>query len=174
MKKSTEQNVKSNMKLIADRVKSFVNVKEPGGKSGSNEAVTNELLCAKAGEPDLSAVNPNNLTTIPTEEESEVTRMIKDNNEHPIKEESFEEMKFPEVQKQTIGVLEVGGSGAKRFQESPSKDQSVVKKLKYESPLDFLRLPKNKYERGENRNLKIHKLHNFHEKSLSWKLAEFG
>ena len=157
MKKSSDQNVKSNMKLIADRVKSLVVVKEPveavlQSEGEKVEAVTNESLCAKDIQPNPSAVIKDNSDSTSVqnaddeiEEQSEVSRMLKENAENPVVEDELPgEMNFPEIKKPTKDVLEVGGT--KRLLETSSKDQNVEKKLKYESPLDFLRVPKNKYE----------------------------
>lgn len=173
---SSDPNVKSNMKLIADRVRSFVDVREPDIRTISDEAVTNESPCAKDIEPIASAIAQNNLQTIPVgggvEEESEVSKMIKENDEHPAREDVVpEELNFPEVQKQTKGVLEVGRSGVRRC-SGDTNNQNVQKKIKYESPLEFLRLPKNKYE--SSRVIQKLQIHNFHENPeiLSWKFTK--
>lgn len=128
MKTSNDANVKSSMKLIAERVKTFVSVtaKEPEIKN-----VTVEQSSAK----DSSSSVEIQKTQIVDEEESEVTRMINETSEISAPEEPPMEMEFPEIQKSRTGILDEAKQGQSR---------NVEKKLKYESPLDFLRLPKNK------------------------------
>lgn len=180
MKASNDQNVKSNMKLIAERVKSFVAIKEavaevvavneattqaevsepPAAAQSSNniinegakkdETVARTDSCAKEMQPNSSAVTQDNpeISSVveEPEEESEVSKMIKENDERPaVEEEAPTEIKFPEIQKPMKGVLEVSKVCTKHQMQNPAKDQNVVKKIKYESPLEFLRLPKNKY-----------------------------
>lgn len=103
------------------------------------------------------------------EEESAVMKMIKENSINPVAEADVpSEIAFPDVQKKIKGILE---DEATRREETSTSGiyKRVEKKIKkYESPLEFLRLPKNKYDASKVKsNFKIT------HKKLSWRFKNF-
>lgn len=158
MKSFTDQHVKNVIKLMIERVGSFVTpMKEDSMSSGeqpvdakSSEAFATEI-CAKEEEQCSKAVEilplSKNTSIDKKEDESEVLRMIHEDLPKNDEEDFPLENRFPETQKQiTIVLGDEAMKRPKRMKESSSSDNTAVKKLKYESPLEFLRLPKNKYD----------------------------
>lgn len=160
---SSDQNVKNSMKIIAERVKGFVADRQLAEEKRkeqetvaqaaveSKETAISDQTCAKSS-PDIvqpseaeTEIEPKPETVIEEEEESEVLKMIKENEAKPVAVEPPVELLFPEIQKQSKPVLDGVGNSTKRPQAGASEETNVVKKLKYESPLEFLRLPLNKY-----------------------------
>jgi hypothetical protein len=133
-----EANVKATVKTIVDRMRSFVTaeiVKE--AKEIAEDSLENvkEPLEIPKDPPQIPKEPPK--LTENDEDDSEVMKMIKEDSENPPKKiEAPENIAFPDIQKRIKGVLESAG-------ETSSE---VEKKLKYESPLEFLRVPKNKYD----------------------------
>lgn len=142
VKASSDANFKLSVKAIADRVRSFVTIPKPA------EEVVGEQPSAKdeqsSSAPQNTPTNTDEKTQSPDEEESAVMKMIKEDSDNPAKEiEAPIDIEFPDIQKKMKGILD---EGSKRTETTTSgTEQSVEKKIKYESPLDFLRLPKNKY-----------------------------
>lgn len=178
--------MKNNLKLIADRVKTFVPAVvqsvEPAVEQVA-QAVSDvkKVDCAnpidkgraEIDEKDKAAVHSTNekleasencgpVTSEATdnqrtdqilsssrdnlnedvEEDSEVSRMIREISESQEQvEKPLVEIEFPEFTSR--GTKEILDGSAKRSNESA--EENIGKKLKYESPLEFLRLPKNKY-----------------------------
>lgn len=127
--KFSDASVKTVIKTIVEKMKSYVTVVEE--QSANDEHKSDQPAAEKEEDPKTSPEND--------EEESEVMKMIKEDSENPSNEiEVPEKLEFPDIQKKIRGVLEEAGES--------SSDQHVEKKLKYESPLDFLRVQKNKYE----------------------------
>lgn len=119
---------------------------------------TVETSSAKETLSEISAVNTKESDEIPAEqkllekeaedkgdEDSEVSKMIKESSESFHDELDVPVEETPEFQKQTKLTLD-GNVDSKRLMPPPKKGIHVEKKLKYESPLEFLRLPKNKYD----------------------------
>ena len=152
VKASSDQTVKNNMKLIAERVNSFVSTKaivktkEIPSSVEIEKHFNDQATCAKefpsSAVKEIASDIGVNQMSIEDEEESEVSKMLKQESERSVVDEEVEELKVPDIQKQVKGVLD---HVMKRPMASPDKAQNVVKKLKYESPLEFMRLPKNKY-----------------------------
>lgn len=147
---SADQHVKNSMKIIAERVRGFIPTpilveEKPETVTSidtkTEAAAMSDQICAKSS----SKTNEGSSSSAAQEEDdSEVLRMIKEDEAKPVADEPPVEMKFPEIQKQTKAVLD-GAAGVKRAQLGQTEEQNVEKKLRYESPLEFLRLPKNKY-----------------------------
>lgn len=148
LKATKDQKVKDYIRLIADRVKNLSTVKGtiPQSKiiSPPLPPIDNNAELSANQEVVVNSINvPESVVTHVgfIEEESEVMKMLRENSENSTStcEEAMEEVEFPNIQNSTLkGRILEGGS---------SESAIVGKKLKYESPLEFLRLPKsNKYE----------------------------
>lgn len=178
--------MKNNLKLIADRVKTFIPAKvqsvepvveqvtqavsdvqkvdcanpiqegraeisdndkaaahstsEKLEASQNSGPVTSEALDNQTTDQILSSSRDNLNEDV--EEDSEVSRMIREISEGLDQiEKPPVEIEFPEFFSR--GTKEILDGSAKRSNESA--EENIGKKLKYESPLEFLRLPKNKY-----------------------------
>jgi hypothetical protein len=143
IKSSNDQNVKNSMKTIAERVKSYLKEEEIKVSTCAKETETStEQESSKEEKQKTQSENSN-------EEESEVSKMIKETSMQPETPESPLKIDFPEIQKPTKLILDgiAKGKQSRKMTESSTSDENVKKKLKYESPLEFLRLPKNKYEK---------------------------
>lgn len=190
IKASIDLNVKNNIKLLADRVKTFIPevVKTAEPAKVSNHVVDGSQILRTAEIANLTkapaietAENLNKAVSIePTaiesnikapetsenpliakdsctatqnlssdkyehgeiDEDSAVSRMIRETSEsHEQVEEAPVEIAYPEIN---------GSTKRTRVMESREQfaaaDETMEKKLKYESPLEFLRMPKNKYD----------------------------
>lgn len=151
LKATKDQKVKDYLRLIADRVKSLA------VPSAQPKVVSSPLLPIVNTEPSAKEITEivaeapeadHSVTVEDTEEESEVMKMLRENSEststpEETNQEDTDPLEFPQIQRPAAkGRVLGGGSGV-----SNSDSSIVVKKLKYESPLEFLRLPKsNKYE----------------------------
>lgn len=102
--------------------------------------VTSKILDNQTTDQILSSSRDNLNEDV--EEDSEVSRMIREISESQEQvEKPPVEIEFPEFTSR--GMKEILDGSAKRLNESV--EENIGKKLKYESPLEFLRLPKNKY-----------------------------
>jgi hypothetical protein len=133
------------MKIIADKVRSFVTIPKSAEVVGDQQSAKDEQ---SSSVPENTPKHIDDTTQIPfasDEEESALMKMLKEDSENPASEsEVAVNIEFPDIQKKMKGILD--GEGTKRTETMASEsDQSVTKKLKYESPLEFLRVPKNKY-----------------------------
>ncbi|CRL03352.1 CLUMA_CG016343, isoform B [Clunio marinus] len=164
---SNDENVKSNMKIITDRVKSFVNEKQKNSLAGSkvkeeDDKVNNNIISAK--DMPCSSIPVTANTSLDTKdipnikkgdedgdkEVSEVSKLIETIEDTPISlnSELTVPVEYPEIGKRPKKLLDEEHSmdGEKRNVDG----NFYKKKLKYESPLDFLRLSKNKLTTKEN------------------------
>lgn len=130
------------MKIIADKVRSFVTVSKPAEVVGDQQSAKDEQ---SSSVPENTPKSIDDTTQMAGDEgESAVMKMLKEDSENPAMEsEVAVNIEFPDIQKKMKGILD--GEGSKRTEMTSESDQNVTKKLKYESPLEFLRVPKNKY-----------------------------
>lgn len=149
MRSSNDPVVKNSMKVIAERVRSFVSVPAEINTKEPDNVTNNE--CAKEIHSKALEITENINTAEPRndfddDKESEIFKMLQENSTMQATEEEEPpvEIHFPEIQK-WMGLDGTDASN-KRAMRSASRNQGVVKKLKYESPLEFLRLSKNKYD----------------------------
>lgn len=149
-----EQIVKTNLKHMADRIRSLI-VEKPVVKCRAEEA---DITRAKETQSETSAISAKVNDEIPIEqniiaeekeeqEDSEVSRMIKESTDSIAQEIVTTIEEAPEFQKHTKLTLDGKADRRKRSSPSPPLTENVVaKKLKYESPLEFIRVAKNKYD----------------------------
>lgn len=149
MRSSNDPVVKHSMEVIAERVKGFVSVPaEIKAKEPENVTI---VECAKENHSKALEITENINTAEPRndfddDKESEIFKMLQENSTmQATEEEPPVEISFPEIQKSSV-VLDGTQESNKRAMRNAPRNQNVVKKLKYESPLEFLRLGKNKYD----------------------------
>lgn len=154
VKASSDQTVKNSMRIITDRLKSFLDAPKPASslqkEENLTEATAEELpnvtepsakdSCAIA----LSTSVETKKTQKPVEsdEDSEVSRLIKETSENsqPEAAEVPQEIDYPAIIKTTKKLLT---ESSDQCPEHPPGKK--IKFQSYSSPLEFLRLPKNKY-----------------------------